>query len=76
MSNLVVIKEVNIMSESNRKTHTSTAVKRRYAAKVYESMRFDIPKALAAAFRQKCASCGVSMAGVVKNAMSDFVEKK
>lgn len=59
-----------------RKTHTSTAVKRRYAQKVYESMRFDIPKQLAADFRQKCADEGVSMASVVKDAMSAFVSKK
>ena len=57
------------------KTHTSTAVKRRYNEKVYHRITIEVPKELAAEFKETCAKSGVSQRQVVIRAMADFVEK-
>lgn len=59
--------------EEKRKTHTSSEVKRRYNSKVYSAVTAQVPKELAAAFREKCKAEGVSMAAVLKKAMEDFI---
>ena len=62
------------MSESKkRKTTTSTAVKNRYLKKAYDSITVRIPKEDAAAFKEKCATLGISQAQIVKKAIADFM---
>ena len=63
------------MSESAKhKTHTSTAVKARYNAKVYDKITFSAPKELAKEFKDKCADSGVSMAQIFKSAMRAYLD--
>ncbi len=63
------------MPEAKRKTHTSTAVKARYNAKVYSQVTAQLPKELVAAFKAKCAERGVSQAQVIKNAIQAFLDE-
>ena len=63
------------MAEEKRKTHTSTAVKARYNAKVYDTVRAQLPKELVAAFKAKCTERGVSQAQVLKDAIQKFLEE-
>lgn len=53
---------------------TSSAVKARYNAKVYDRIAFYAPKELSAAFRARCAELGVPQAQVLKAAVKAFVE--
>lgn len=59
--------------EEKRKTKTSTAVKRRYNQKVYTAISAQIPKAMAAAFREKCAAEGIPQAQIIKKAIEEFL---
>ncbi len=61
------------MSETKRKTKTSTAVKRRYNEKVYDTVRASLPKEMAEAFKAKCAAEGISQAQIIKKAVEDFL---
>lgn len=61
------------MTEIKRKTHTSTAVKRRYNEKVYDVVSVRVPKEMAAAFRAKCTELGVPQAQVIKAAIERFL---
>ena len=63
------------MADENqkRKTHTSSAVKRRYNQKTYTAIVANVPKELAAAFKTKCAERGVSQASIVKAAIERFL---
>ncbi len=64
------------MSEApKRKTHTSTAVKSKYNAKVYDKISFSAPKELAKEFKEKCAENGDSMASIFKDAMQAYLKK-
>jgi hypothetical protein len=63
------------MTETKRKTHTSSAVKARYNAKVYTQIAFSAPKEMAAAFKEKCVREGVSQASILKQAMEDYLAK-
>lgn len=56
-----------------RKTHTSSAVKARYNAKVYSHIGVQLPKDLVAAFKEKCVETGVSQAQVIRKAIEDFL---
>lgn len=58
-----------------RKTRTSTAVKQRYNEKVYDVISVRIPKELAAQFKEKCAERGDSQAGIIKQAIADYIQK-
>ena len=60
-------------STKKYKTRTSTAVKRRYNEKVYDSIAVRVPKELATKFKEKCLAEGVSQAQVLKKTMEDFV---
>ena len=60
-------------SKKKRKTTTSSAVKNRYNKKVYDSIIVRVPKELAQAFKEKCASEGIPQAQVLKKAMQDFL---
>lgn len=57
-----------------RKTTTSSAVKRRYNQKAYDVVRASIPKALAEAFKEKCAAEGISQAQIIKKAIEEFLD--
>lgn len=59
--------------EANRKTKTSTAVKRRYNNKMYSQIKFELPKELVAQFKDSCKANGVSQASVIKKAMEDYI---
>lgn len=63
------------MAEGKRKTKTSTAVKRRYNEKTYTMIAANVPKELAAAFKEKCAAEGISQAQIIKKAIEDFLNK-
>ena len=62
------------MAEEKRKTKTSSAVKNRYNAKVYDSIIVRIPKDQAAAFKAKCAARGIPQAQIIKAAIEKFLE--
>ena len=66
------------MSETNiekpkRKTHTSTAVKRRYNEKTYSRVFADLPKELVADFRESVQEQGVSVASVLKACIEQYL---
>ncbi len=56
-----------------RKTHTSTAVKRRYNDKTYTMVRASLPKDLVARFKAKCEADGIPQAQIIKKAIVDFL---
>lgn len=56
-----------------RKTHTSTAVKRRYNDKTYTMVRASLPKELVARFKTKCEADGIPQAQIIKKAIADFL---
>ena len=56
-----------------RKTHTSTAVKRRYNEKTYSRISADLPKGLVAQFRAAAQEQGVSVASILKSAIISYI---
>lgn len=63
------------MENSRRKTKTSTEVKTRYNQKTYDVIAVRVPKDMAEAFKQKCASEGVPQAQIIKKAIEEFLSK-
>ena len=63
------------MEAEKRKTRTSTTVKERYNKKVYDRIAVSVPKSLAAAFKEKCASTGIPQAQVLKKAIEEFIKE-
>ncbi len=63
------------MTETKRKTHTSSEVKARYNAKVYSNLSLKLPKELVANFKEKCTAEGVSQASVSKKAIEEYLAK-
>ena len=63
------------MESEKRKTKTSSAVKNRYADKVYGTVLIKVDKSLVEAFKQKCKDKGVSQAQVLKEAMVKFLDE-
>ena len=63
------------MTETKRKTHTSTAVKQRYNEKVYDNIAVRVPKEMAAAFKAKCLEKGIPQAQGVKKAIEQFLSE-
>ena len=61
------------MPEEKKKPRTSSAVKQKYNAKTYDVISIRIPKDMAAAFKEKCATEGVSQAGIIKAAIEEFL---
>lgn len=61
------------MSETKRKTTTSTAVKRRYNEKTYTQIVASVSKETAAAFKAKCAAEGIPQAQIIKQAIEQFL---
>ncbi len=58
-----------------RKTHTSTAVKRRYNNKVYSRVYADLPNELVAAVKKKIATNDTTTAAVLRNAIEQYIEE-
>ena len=58
-----------------RKTTTSSAVKARYNAKVYDRIGVALPKELVAAFKEKCAAEGISQAQIIKKAIEEYLDQ-
>ena len=63
------------MTETKRKTHTSTAVKQRYNEKVYDNIAVRVPKEMAAAFKAKCLEKGIPQAQVIRKAIEQFLSE-
>ena len=63
------------MTETKRKTHTSTAVNQRYNEKVYDNIAVRVPKEMAAAFKAKCLEKGIPQAQVIKKAIEQFLSE-
>ena len=59
--------------KGKRKTKTSSAVKNRYNAKVYGTIKIMVDKALVERFKEKCKADGVSQAQVLKKAMEEYL---
>jgi len=55
---------------------TSNEVKRRWIDANYSTIRADIPKAMAEAFREKCKADGVSQARIIKAAIEAYLAQK
>lgn len=63
------------MEEKKRKTKTSTEVKRRYNDKTYDVISIRVPKDTAEAFKKKCAAEGVPQAQIIKQAITEYLNK-
>ncbi len=63
------------MEEKKRKTKTSISAVTRYNKKTYDSISIRIPKEMAAAFKEKCSTDGVSQAQILKNAIQEYLNK-
>ena len=63
------------VEETKRKTRTSSAVKNRYNAKVYGSVKILVDKTLVENFKAKCKQNGVSQAQILKKAMEDYLKE-
>ena len=61
--------------ENKRKTKTSSAVKNRYNAKVYDSIIVRVPKEMAQQFKEKCVLEGISQAQIIKKAIEEFLKE-
>ena len=59
---------------AERKTTTSTEVKRRYNDKVYAKIQAELPKETVIAFKAKCKAENVSQASVLLEAIEKFLE--
>lgn len=57
----------------NRKTFTSTEVKRRYNEKTYTRLVADVPKETAERFKEKCQATGTSQRQVFLEAIEKFL---
>ena len=55
---------------------TSTEVKSRYNVKVYARLSYMVPKDLAADFKEKCESKGVSQRQVIIEAVEKFLREE
>jgi len=64
-----------LKSIANRKTTTSTEVKRRYNDKVYSKIQAELPKDTVAAFKEKCKDMGISQASVLLEAIENFLKE-
>lgn len=60
---------------ANRKTTTSNAVKDRWKAAHYDTIRVYLDKADAEIYKAKCKSSGVTLSDIPKQAILDFIEK-
>lgn len=61
------------MPGEKRKTHTSSAVKRKYNSKVYARVSVELPKELVSEFKALCKENGESQASIVKKAIEQYI---
>lgn len=61
-------------NKPKRKTHTSTAVKRRYNAKTYTRIFADLPKELVANFKAAIREDGTTTAEVFRTAINEYLK--
>ena len=61
---------------ANRKTSTSTEVKRRWNEANYNRLTIYLPKAQAEEYKAKCERLGISLSDVPKEAISQFLRDK
>jgi predicted DNA-binding protein len=54
---------------------TSSKVKERYNAKVYDKITVRLPKELVASFKAKCAAEGTSQAQIIREAIEAYLNK-
>lgn len=60
---------------ANRKTTTSTEVKRRWNEANYTRVTIYLPKAQAEEYKAKCARLGMNQSDVPKEAISQFLRE-
>lgn len=65
---------VDPVEKPKRKTHTSTAVKRRYNNKVYSRAYADLPKDLVTAFKETVTANETTTAEVLRNVIVQYIE--
>lgn len=65
---------VDPVEKPKRKTHTSTAVKRRYNNKVYSRAYADLPSDLVASFKNIIAAKEITMAAVLRKEIEQYIE--
>ncbi len=63
------------MSDTKRKTKTSTEVKSRYNQKTYDVIAVRVPKEMAESFKAKCSAEGVPQAQIIKRAIEKFLQQ-
>ena len=63
------------MTETKRKTKTSSAVKQKYNQKKYDVISVRVPKDMAVTFKAKCNDTGIAQAQVIKNAIEAYLKK-
>lgn len=68
-------KEVAASEKPKRKTHTSTAVKRKYNNKVYSRVYADLPKELVSAFKEKIAVDDTTTAAVIRKIIEQYIKE-
>lgn len=64
-----------MQSKPKRKTHTSTAVIRRYINKVYTRIYADLPKELVADFKEAVKANGTTVAAVFRETMEKYIQE-
>lgn len=62
-------------TDTKRKTHTSTEVKRRYNAKTYTQIIVSVKKETAEAYKSKCISEGISFSKILHEAIDEYLSK-
>lgn len=67
--------EENIIQKPKRKTHTSTAVTKRYRKKVYSRIYAELPKELVSQFKESVKRNGTSTATVFRKAMEKYLSE-
>ena len=61
---------------ANRKTTTSTEVKRRWNEANYTRLTISLPKAQAEEYKAKCERLGISQSDVPKEAINQFLREE
>lgn len=67
--------EEPITQKPKRKTHTSTAVIKKYRKKVYTRIYAELPKTLVAQFKESVKRNGTSTAAVFREAMERYLSE-
>lgn len=63
------------MTDTNRKSKTSSEVKTRYNQKTYDVIAVRVPKEMASAFKAKCVAEDIPQAQIIKQAIEEFLQK-